>query len=48
MKLAWLLDTIAYHTVKHLDAANIQRVEVLDARFEAVEDEMRRVQKEAG
>ncbi len=47
MALTWLLDTITYHTVRHLDSGSHARVEVLDARFQVVEDEMRRVQDEA-
>jgi hypothetical protein len=47
MRLGWLRDTIAHETVKHLDSGNIPRVEILDARFNAVEDEMMRVWEES-
>lgn len=47
MKLVWLMDTIQSVAIKHLDAGNRARVEVLDARFNAAEDEVRRIQEEA-
>lgn len=45
MALTWLLDTIQSHATRHLDANNFERVKVLDARFNAVEDELIRVSK---
>src|SRR5688572_10342061 len=43
MKLQWLLGTIGRHTARHLNEGNYARVEVLDERFKAAEDEYPRI-----
>jgi hypothetical protein len=47
MALAWLRDTITFHTIRHLNSGNHARVEVLDRRCLAVEDAIRAAQREA-